>query len=324
MKGFIPSMQRYYRRYLLFIQFNCYMFRSYDHLQAEIWTNVLYEMVPFLCAETNMSQCALRDGAIFVMSDQYESVCSTRWCHFCDAWDQYEPMCSTRWCHFCDIWDQYEPMCSTRWYHFYVMSETNMSQCALRDGAIFEWCLRPIWTSVLYEMVPFLRDVWDQYESVCSTRWCHFCDVWDQYEPMCSTRWYHFYVMSETNMNQCALRDGAIFMWYLRPIWTNVLYEMVPFLCDVWDQCESVCSTRWCHFYVISETNMSQSALRDGAIFMCCMTPIWTDVLYEMVPFLWDIWDQYESMCSPCCMRWCRTSLWSHPGVPRSARWDEM
>jgi hypothetical protein len=34
---FIPSTQSYYRRffYYLFL-LNCYMFRSYDHLQAEI------------------------------------------------------------------------------------------------------------------------------------------------------------------------------------------------------------------------------------------------------------------------------------------------
>jgi hypothetical protein len=37
--GFIPSMQRYYRSFFFIIYYylNCYMFRSYVHLQAEIY-----------------------------------------------------------------------------------------------------------------------------------------------------------------------------------------------------------------------------------------------------------------------------------------------
>jgi hypothetical protein len=37
-REFIPSMQRYYRRlFTIYYYLNCYMFRSYDHLQAEIY-----------------------------------------------------------------------------------------------------------------------------------------------------------------------------------------------------------------------------------------------------------------------------------------------
>jgi hypothetical protein len=34
-EGSFPSTQRYYRRF--YYLFNCYMFRSYDHLQKEIY-----------------------------------------------------------------------------------------------------------------------------------------------------------------------------------------------------------------------------------------------------------------------------------------------
>jgi hypothetical protein len=38
MGGFIPSTQRYHRRVLtIYYYLNCYMFRSYDRLQAEIY-----------------------------------------------------------------------------------------------------------------------------------------------------------------------------------------------------------------------------------------------------------------------------------------------
>jgi hypothetical protein len=35
-RGF-PSTQRHYRRFYYLFLLNCYMFRSYDHLQAEIY-----------------------------------------------------------------------------------------------------------------------------------------------------------------------------------------------------------------------------------------------------------------------------------------------
>jgi hypothetical protein len=35
--GFIPSTQRHYRTFLLFNTTYCYMFLSYDNLQAEIY-----------------------------------------------------------------------------------------------------------------------------------------------------------------------------------------------------------------------------------------------------------------------------------------------
>jgi hypothetical protein len=33
----VPSTQRYYPRSFFYYSFNCYMFRSYDHLQADIY-----------------------------------------------------------------------------------------------------------------------------------------------------------------------------------------------------------------------------------------------------------------------------------------------
>jgi hypothetical protein len=36
-KGFFSSTQRYYNRFYYYYSRNCYMFRSYDHLQAEIY-----------------------------------------------------------------------------------------------------------------------------------------------------------------------------------------------------------------------------------------------------------------------------------------------
>jgi hypothetical protein len=36
--GFIPSTQRYYRRFFtIYYYLNCYMFLSYDHLQVDIY-----------------------------------------------------------------------------------------------------------------------------------------------------------------------------------------------------------------------------------------------------------------------------------------------
>jgi hypothetical protein len=46
--GFIPSTQRYYRRFFtIYYYLSCYMFRSYDHLQEEIY------LLGFTRLETN-------------------------------------------------------------------------------------------------------------------------------------------------------------------------------------------------------------------------------------------------------------------------------
>jgi hypothetical protein len=49
--GFFPSTQCYYRSFYYYCSLNCYMFRSYDHLHAEIYLLEITLLTPVYKAE---------------------------------------------------------------------------------------------------------------------------------------------------------------------------------------------------------------------------------------------------------------------------------